>query len=577
MTRLGKLIVFEGPDGAGKSTLAHALQQLLSSTKTKWSLLAFPGNEEGSLGKHVYTLHHNMDQFAISKINPESLQILHVAAHVDWIENRIKPALKQGENIIMDRFWWSTWVYGMSSGVDQQALEKLIDLEIYHWQDILPQIVFFIDCPVPFRKEMGDEKWSQIRSLYHVLSKRESNRYCVIHIENNNPLEEVIHKVFCVVKKNYKTLTSLQPETDRGYQTQVSPNNYTPFEQIPLPFKSSHGHANPSIIHPSIFPVIPTKVYDTYWRFAAERQEIFYKKLEGNPPPWTKDPILSHYKFTNAYRASDRVSQYLIRNVIYHGSQQRDELFFRILLFKVFNRISTWEILLKQLGEISLTAYSFEQYDQVLTKAMKNGTPIFSAAYIMPSGGKNFSYPLKHQVFLRLIEKMIIDRVPDLLADVPSMRSAFEILRSYPLMGDFLAYQYAVDINYSTLTNFSESEFVIPGPGAKNGLKKCFADFGGLSEIDLIRLITDIQEDEFARLGINFKSLWGRRLQLIDCQNLFCEVDKYARVAHPDIGGVNSRNRIKQIYKQESGAIEYWYPPKWGINESITKINAGSS
>ena len=41
------------------------------------------------------------------------------------------------------------------------------------------------------------------------------------------------------------------------------------------------------------------------------------------------------------------------------------------------------------------------------------------------------------------------------------------------------------------------------------------------------------QEDEFARRGIEFQTLWGRPLQLIDCQNLFCEVDKYARVYHP--------------------------------------------
>jgi hypothetical protein len=44
--------------------------------------------------------------------------------------------------------------------------------------------------------------------------------------------------------------------------------------------------------------------------------------------------------FTNAYRAADRVSQYLIRNVIYQSDLpgNADELVFRILLFKLFNR-----------------------------------------------------------------------------------------------------------------------------------------------------------------------------------------------------------------------------------------------
>ena len=49
-------------------------------------------------------------------------------------------------------------------------------------------------------------------------------------------------------------------------------------------------------------------------------------------------PILARFKFTNAYRASDRVSQYLIRNVIYEGSQSSEEVFFRTLLFKIFKQ-----------------------------------------------------------------------------------------------------------------------------------------------------------------------------------------------------------------------------------------------
>ena len=42
-------------------------------------------------------------------------------------------------------------------------------------------------------------------------------------------------------------------------------------------------------------------------------------------------------------------------------------------------------------------------------------------------------------------------------------------LYQYPTIGDFLAYQYITDLNYSTLTNFTEMEFVVPGPGAKHG------------------------------------------------------------------------------------------------------------
>jgi hypothetical protein len=46
-------------------------------------------------------------------------------------------------------------------------------------------------------------------------------------------------------------------------------------------------------------------------------------------------------------------------------------------------------------------------------------------------------------------------------------------------------------------------QFVIPGPGAKGGISKCFASLRGLSEADIIRVVADRQEIEFERLGIN--------------------------------------------------------------------------
>ena len=58
-------------------------------------------------------------------------------------------------------------------------------------------------------------------------------------------------------------------------------------------------------------------------------------------------------------------------------------------------------------------------------------------------------------------------------------------------------------------------------------------------------------------------------MQLIDCQNLFCEVDKYARVAHPEIRGISPRTRIKQKFRSNMTPIDYWFPPKWSINERI--------
>ena len=320
-----------------------------------------------------------------------------------------------------------------------------------------------------------------------------------------------------------------------------------------------------------LFPIKTSAAFDTYWRFAAERQAVYFKRLKDRTGPWTSDPIIGIHKFTNAYRAADRVSQFLIRNVIYRDdlSPQPDEVFFRLMLFKLFNKIETWKLLEAHLGEISYKKYKFEIYDAILSKAMAEKHRIYSAAYIMPPGGSAFGHKAKHQNHLCLLEMMMRDGVAKKLSKLKRMQPGFELLRNYPTIGDFLAYQFITDVNYSEITDLSEMDFVVPGPGARDGIKKCFIDDAGLNEAEIIRLMADNQEKEFERLGLNFETLFGRRLQLIDCQNLFCEVDQYCRVAHPEIAGLSGRKRIKQKFTPTAEPLVPWFPPKWGINRHI--------
>src|SRR5271165_2015781 len=128
----------------------------------------------------------------------------------------------------------------------------------------------------------------------------------------------------------------------------------------------------------------PTPVFDTYWRFAAARQALYEARLQGQAAPWTSDPILRRHRFTNCYRAADRVSQFLISQVIYQGSQEPDEVVFRTLLFKVFNRIATWQRLEAAVGEVSWREYDYARYELVLTAAFANGERLYSAAYVVP-------------------------------------------------------------------------------------------------------------------------------------------------------------------------------------------------
>jgi len=307
-------------------------------------------------------------------------------------------------------------------------------------------------------------------------------------------------------------------------------------------------------------------IFDTYWKFAYERQNIFFNKI-NNITPLTDDIILHKYKFTNTYRASDRVSQYLINNVIYNENNfSEKDLLLRILLFKIFNKIETWKTIQSCLKRIDLSSFSFKNISNILEEQMFLKNSIYSAAYIMASGKSFYGFDRKHDNHLKLIERELINgNLFEKIKNSKSLEEVYLILKTLPTFGEFLAFQLTIDINYSNIINFSEMDFIVAGPGAKDGIHKCFSDFGDYNYSDIIKYVTEIQESEFERLELDFKTLGSRKLQLIDCQNLFCETDKYSRVKHPEFIGKSKRIRIKQTYKPKEVPIKYNYPPKWKI------------
>jgi hypothetical protein len=308
----------------------------------------------------------------------------------------------------------------------------------------------------------------------------------------------------------------------------------------------------------------PTPVFDTYWRFASARQAVYEARLAGRARPWTQDPILAGHRFTNCFRAADRVSQTLIGDVIYQGPQEWEDVFFRTLLFKIFNKESTWQLLNRELGEVRWQTFDYRSYDRVLSAAFGRGERLYSAAYIVPP--PQLGEDRKHRNHLRLLELMMATGAPGRVLEAATMRQAYEVLLGYPALGPFLAYQFTIDLNYAPQLAFSEMDFVMPGPGARDGIRKCFGSAADGIEADVIGYMAASQDEHFARLGLPFAGLRGRPLQLIDCQNLFCEVDKYARVAHPEIAGISGRSRIKQAYRQDAAPLRAWFPPKWGLN-----------
>jgi hypothetical protein len=81
----------------------------------------------------------------------------------------------------------------------------------------------------------------------------------------------------------------------------------------------------------------------------------------------------------------------------------------------------------------------------------------------------------------------------------------------------------------------------------------------------VIQACVEGQEMFFEHFKLEPVTLFGRRLHAIDCQNLYCEIDKYARVAHPEFTLSGGRTKIRQALSPSGPLPKPFFPPKWGI------------
>lgn len=317
---------------------------------------------------------------------------------------------------------------------------------------------------------------------------------------------------------------------------------------------------------------VRNEAFQYFFFFMQERMNIFWKKYYQEPFPWTQSLVLREYKFTNVYRACDRVSQYLLQKVIYDNNQsslKEEDILLRILIFKVFNKIETWKYIESKIGRLERKTFNADQLSKILDERIKE-TPIFNGAYIMTGSQSNYNrYNSKHKRWLKMVEKEILK--PGLLSKIiqsTSLEEIYKHLISCSFIGNFLAYQYSIDFNYSEVINYDENSFVKAGIGAIRGIHKCFENIGKYSYEDIIKYTSENVEVYQEKYGFNnFKSLFGRMPTLIDYQNCFCETDKLLRVELPQLNLNNKR--IKQKYKKTERPIIYLFPPKWNLNHKL--------
>ena len=141
MTTQGRFITLEGIEGAGKSTLARALESALRERGLPVIITREPGGSP--LAERLRGI---LLERATEQITPVAETLLMFAARSLHIETRIRPALERGDWVICDRFTDATRAYqGAGRGVDAALIESLAHAVLaQQW----PQRTLLLDVPV---------------------------------------------------------------------------------------------------------------------------------------------------------------------------------------------------------------------------------------------------------------------------------------------------------------------------------------------------------------------------------------------------------------------------------------------
>ena len=200
MTR-GRFITLEGIEGAGKSTVAKLVIDVLTARGITARLTREPGGTP--LAERVRQIVLERGSEAVS---PAAETLLMFAARGIHVENLIRPALARGEWVVCDRFTDATRAYqGYGRGLDQAWIEQLASA--VH-RDLQPDCTLLLDLPVAVglsraRSRSGpaadrfeserEEFFERVRRGYLDIATREPKR--VRLIDASRPLPEVTAQV----------------------------------------------------------------------------------------------------------------------------------------------------------------------------------------------------------------------------------------------------------------------------------------------------------------------------------------------------------------------------------------------
>lgn len=294
--------------------------------------------------------------------------------------------------------------------------------------------------------------------------------------------------------------------------------------------------------------------------FISERQGIYIERSRGYAAPWTDDPILREYKFTNVRRENDRQTKYLIENVCLNPALNLRDKIYNVFLLRAWNNWDTmrdfggpWPYELIKTPE--LKEHVRPIYHKLLAKDPDRRW--WSAAY--NQGGTKYAWKFPDgEGMARAKSEEAGRKFADYEPDIPlrtfhigpwldelciakrlvrvakNQQEAFEIIKEVRGFSTFLAYQIFVDLTYIPEFPFSENEFTVAGPGCRKGIDYVFEDRDGMTYEEAIfwmrNYLNEVNNGKWIACEVfNDMPPQDQFMNVMSMENCFCEISKYIR------------------------------------------------
>lgn len=210
----GRLVVFEGIDGTGKTTQIEKLKETLLSLGEDILVTSEPGGTE--LGKSLKILLHQND------FDRHTSFFLHLAAANEHMTQVIEPALSSGKIVLCDRHSLSRYAYqGSGNGISGDLINSCED-HISGIRNIHPELsfVFLLDPSEayarsvkrdgnPCNDEKDFQKMKRISDFYKRFSM--SNQVGVVPIDARNSPDDIAAKITLQTLRMLASRPSLEP------------------------------------------------------------------------------------------------------------------------------------------------------------------------------------------------------------------------------------------------------------------------------------------------------------------------------------------------------------------------------